>query len=185
MVRQMDKHIGTPPEKKLSSGLLDDIRANWLADTLPASADSTRCIRACLLAATSLAIEMKRQLAGHEMTCSEHENTCRAILLGYTNGMSEAMLSENGDCSLWAIELISLSALLDVLGDDWDEDELCGLGQRLRQRKNAGYLAGLRAADWDHATRKEGGNARGLATCIVDLEMNCMAGFDGRRGDFP
>jgi hypothetical protein len=162
----------TLPTKQLSNDLLDDIRMNWLGDTSSSTAHADRRIVACQAAATTIAADMKRQLKGHRLDHAEGLAGHREILLGYANGRSECILRESGESSRLAVELISLSALLDLMGPDWDEAELCGQGQRLWCQKNPSYLAGIRAAESDCEALADKRKPDALSECIVDLDAS-------------
>jgi hypothetical protein len=162
---------------ELSPGLLDDIRLNWLGDASASNEDSSRRIRACQTAAHALGADMQRQLARSETVLSLEDERQHALVLGYANGRSEALLRDSGECSRWAIELISLSALLVVLGPEWDEDALCGQGQRLWCQKHPSYIAGIRAAQADHRNVVEGRSADGLAKCAAEFQVTQAVAF--------
>lgn len=152
---------------ELSPELLDDIRLNWLGD---ASSDETsnRRVRACQSAADGLAEDMRRQLQAFRLSAPADPRFL-ALVLGYANGRSEALLRDSGECSRWAVELISLSALLGVLGPECDEDAMCGQGQRLWCQKHPSYIAGLRAAEADHRLSAGSGECGALEQCLRQL----------------
>jgi hypothetical protein len=160
---------------ELSPELLDDIRLNWLGDA-SSGEESNRRVRACQSAANELATDMQRQLQALPMP-GTGDNRFLPLVLGYANGRSEALLRDSGECSRWAVELISLSALLRVLGPECDEDAMCGLGQRLWCQKHPSYIAGLRAADADHRLFAEIGESTGLEQCLRELQLR-VAGAD-------
>lgn len=165
---------------ELSPELLDDIRLNWLGDA-SSGEESNRRVRACQSAANELAADMQRQL--HEFRLSAPaDSRFLALMLGYANGRSEALLRDSGECSRWAVELISLSALLGVLGPECDEDAMCGQGQRLWCQKHPSYLAGLRAAEADHRLFAESCESTGLEQCLRELQLRGAGASDRQAG---
>lgn len=153
---------------ELSPELLDDIRLNWLGDA-SSGEESNRRVRACQSAADALATDMQRQLQEFQMH-DAGDPRFLPLVLGYANGRSEALLRDSGESSRWAVELISLSALLRVLGPECNEEAMCGQGQRLWCQKHPNYIAGLRAAEADHRLSAESSGSVGLERCLRELQ---------------
>ncbi len=155
----------------LSPALLVTLRTHWLVDDCSlTSVDADRRIRAYQDVAKEIAVRARRQLVACGAKTVHDWLKHRALIIGYINGMSEAVLRESGESSRWAIALMYMSAMLALLEAEWDEVVMGGEAQRLWNQRNPAYLIGIRAADADHAALRHERMSTALAAAIIERE---------------
>ncbi len=163
-------HI-TAHRLELSPELSTVILRNWFGTAVQLGSGAGQRIKACQTAAKVIACGVQKQLTACGLANVSDWSKHRPLLIGYVNGLSDAVARGHGEASRWATTLVSLNALRVLLGSEWHEETVCGEAQKLWLKRPPNYLAGVEAAEIDYATLRKGKTPVGLASRLIHEEM--------------
>jgi hypothetical protein len=153
--------------KELSSQLTSAILCQWLGERGKLADGAEQRIDNCHKATRLVTYEVKKQLCACGRWTPQEWNLQRPMVVGYVHGLAEAVVKGSGESSRWPVTLVFMTALLALMGSDWDEDVLIAESSRYLEAGDADFLRGIAAATKDYGTLRAGKTVYGLAAQLI------------------